>query len=77
MGAFLDWSVDTTDQIIEWLISIFVGMLGMIVAGAIVKAFTGDILEKIKIPISLWGFTFRVSVFTIVTLIVKIFVLKM
>jgi len=72
IGAFLNIPNDIINLIVEWLVSIFVGILLSMVSGAIVESFTGDILKKILIPIEIKGIKFSISVFTITTFIAKI-----
>jgi len=72
-GSVLGLSADTTNQIIQWLLSIFVGILLSMIAGYLVEGFTGNLLKKIFITIPITDdFNISISVFTITTFIVKI-----
>jgi len=72
VGALLGISAETIEKIVELLVSVFIGVLLSMVAGSLVQAFTGDILRMILIPINIKGFKFSISVFVIVTFIVKV-----
>jgi len=72
IGAFLGIPTYITNIIIEWLIGAFVGTLFSMVAGAIVEAFTEDILKTITLTITIKGIKFSITVFAIATFIVKI-----
>lgn len=72
-GSVLGLSADTTNKIIQWLLSIFVGILLSMVVGYLVEGFTGNILKKILITISITDdFSVSISAFAITTFIVKI-----
>lgn len=72
IGAFLGIPTYITNIIIEWLIGAFIGTLFSIVAGAIVEAFTGDILKTLTLTIEIKGIEFSITVFAIATFIVKV-----
>lgn len=72
IGALLGIPTLITNVVIEWLIGAFVGTLFSMVAGAIVEAFTGDLLKTITLTIEIKGFQFSITVFAIVTFIVKV-----
>jgi len=72
VGSILGLSVNTTNMIIQWLLSIFIGILTSIVAGYLVEGFTGNLLKKILINIPITDdFSISISVFVITVLIVK------
>ncbi len=71
LGAYFDIPNDIVNQIVAWLMSIFVGILLSGVAGTLVESFTGDFLKTISIPIELFGFKFSISLFVIATIVVK------
>jgi len=68
----LNVPAELTNSIIEWLVGVFVGSLFSFVAGALVEAFSGDLLKKIALNIEILGFEFSITAFAIVTFIVKI-----
>lgn len=72
IGAFLGIPPYVTNIIIEWIIGAFVGTLFSMVAGAIVEAFTGDLLKTITLTITIKGIKFSITVFAIATFIVKV-----
>lgn len=73
LGAFYNIPSGITNQIIQWLISIFIGTAFSIVAGTLVEALTGDHLKTILINIPIIGdFSISISLFAISTFVVKI-----
>ena len=74
--AFLGAAFNTPDALTNWiiqlLVSAFIGSVFSLVAGAIVGAFTGDLLKQITLTISIRGFKFSFTVFAIATFIVKV-----
>jgi len=72
VGSFLGLSSNTTNMIIQWLLSIFVGILTSMVVGRIVEAFTGNWLKMIFITIPITdNFSISISVFVITVFVVK------
>jgi len=72
LGAVFNIPFALTNIIIQWLIGIFVGSLCSLVAGTLVEAFTGDLLKTITITIEISDFHISITVFAIVTFVVKI-----
>ena len=72
VGSYLGWSADTTNQVIQWLVSIFISILLTMVVASLVKAVTGNLLKRVKFKIKILGFSVYISLFTIVTFILKI-----
>ncbi len=72
LGAYFNVSDETINHIVDWLVSIFIGVLLSAVSGAIVEAFKGDFLKMIFIPIKIGDFKFSISVFVIATFMVRI-----
>ncbi len=72
LGAFFGIPTHITELAIQLLVSVFIGSIFSLIAGAFVEAFTGDLLKKIALPITVKGFSFSISAFAIATLIVKI-----
>jgi uncharacterized phage infection (PIP) family protein YhgE len=71
-GALYDIPPDVTDQIIQWLISIFISLVFSILAGSLVEAFSGDLLKTLFINLPLTdNISIPVSFFFIVTLLAK------
>jgi uncharacterized protein involved in response to NO len=71
-GALYDIPDDLTNQIIQWLVSIFVSLVFSILAGSLVEAFTGDILKRLFINIPITdNINISISLFFIATLIVS------
>ncbi len=72
MGLFFNWSPKITEQLIQWTISILIGIITSAIAGKIIESFTGNILKKIFIPITIGPIKFSISMFFIITILVKI-----
>jgi len=73
VGAYLGLSTEAINQVIEWLISIFIGILLSSVAGSLIEAFTGNLLKKIFLNIPIYGkFKVSISAFAITTFVVKV-----
>jgi len=72
LGAVFHIPLALTNTIIQWLIGAFIGSVCSLVAGSLVEAFTGDLLKKIALNITIYGFKFSITAFAIATVIVKI-----
>jgi hypothetical protein len=72
LGAAFNIPSALTNWIIQWLVGAFVGSVFSLVAGYLVEAFTGDILKKITLTFEIGDFHISVTVFAIVTFIVKV-----
>ena len=72
LGAVFNIPFALTNMVIQWLVGMFVGSVCSLVAGALVEAFTGDLLKKITLTIEIGDFHISITVFAIVTFIVKI-----
>lgn len=72
VGTYLGVPFSLANQINEWLISVFTGMVISLVVNSFVEALTGDILKKILITITITEkIKISISLFTIATIIVK------
>jgi len=72
VGTYLGVPFTVINQINEWLISIFTGMVISLVVNSFVEALTGDILKKYLITIPITArIKISISLFTIATIIVK------
>ena len=72
IGSLLGLSNESMNLIFELLTSIMVGIILSMVAGTIVESITGEHLKKIMINIEIFGFNISITMFIIVTIIVKI-----
>lgn len=72
VGALLNVPLWLTNTVIQWLVSAFTGMVFSLVAGSLIKAFTGDLLKKIALNITIYKFEFSITAFAIATFIVKV-----
>jgi len=73
VGTLLGLSSGAINQINEWLISIFIGILLSAVTGSLVEAVSGNILKTIFLNIPIYGdFSISISAFAIATFVVKV-----
>ncbi|HLE75839.1 MAG TPA: hypothetical protein VI864_07345 [Candidatus Bathyarchaeia archaeon] len=72
LGAFLNIPLALTNTIIQWLVGAFIGSVCSLVAGYLVEAFSGDLLKRIALNITISGFEFSITAFAIATFIVKV-----
>lgn len=72
LGAIFNIPSPLTNFVVQWLIGAFVGSVFSFVAGAIVEGFTGDWMKTITLTFSIGDFEFSITVFAIVTFIVKV-----
>ena len=72
LGAVLNIPFALTNMVIQWLVGMFVGSVFSLVAGALVEAFTGDLLKKITLTIEVGDLHFSITAFAIATFIVKV-----
>lgn len=62
--------------LVEFLISIGVGIILAAISGQIVEAFSGDFLKEIFVIVPIGPFNFSLSLFVLLTFIVKILIFK-
>lgn len=72
LGAVFNIPLALTNMVIQWLVGMFVGSLFSLIAGMLVEAFTGDLLKTITLTIEIGDFHISITVFAIVTFIVKV-----
>lgn len=72
LGAVFNIPFALTNVVIQWLIGMFVGSVFSLVAGALVEAFTGDLLKTITLTIEIGDFHISITAFAITTFIVKV-----
>ncbi len=72
--ALLGAPKSVTDAVVGWFASAFTGAVLTFLSGTLVEQLTGDILKKILLPIRIGDLEFSVSLFVIVTAIVKLLV---
>lgn len=72
LGAVFHIPLALTNWVIQYLIGAFIGSVFSLVAGALVEAFTGDLLKTITLTFEVFGFQFSFTVFAIATFIVKV-----
>lgn len=72
LGAVFNIPLALTNTIIQWLVGAFIGSVLSLVSGSLIEAFTGDLLKKIALNITIYGFEFSITVFAIATFIVKV-----
>jgi len=76
IGAFLNIPAHWINEMIEWLVSVFVGSVLSILAGSLIEAFTGDMLKKIFLCVSIKGLDISISFFAIATYIVRLWLFR-
>ncbi|MCW4023340.1 MAG: hypothetical protein NWF02_09300 [Candidatus Bathyarchaeota archaeon] len=69
--ALLHVPDDITNWVLNALVGLVVSSVCSVVAGSLVKAFTGDWLKKIAINKKIFGINFSITIFAIVTFIVE------
>jgi len=72
LGAVFNIPFALTNMVIQWLVSAFIGSVFSLVAGALVEAFTGDLLKTITLTIEIGDFHISITAFAIATFIVKV-----
>ncbi|HLB69630.1 MAG: hypothetical protein OIN88_08670 [Candidatus Methanoperedens sp.] len=71
LGALFGLSQNVVSMITEWLISVGIGIILSGISGEIVETFSGNFFKKIFIIIPIGQFNFSLSLFPIITFIVK------
>jgi hypothetical protein len=72
LGAVFNIPSTLTNMVIQWLVGMFIGSIFSLVAGELVEAVTGDWLKTITLTIEIGDFHISITVFAIVTFIVKV-----
>jgi len=76
VGAYLGISQRMVDQVVLWLVSLLIGAVMSFLAGSLVEAATGDWLKRVSIQWEIAGRPVSVSLFVIVTLLVRFLLFK-
>jgi len=71
LGAFFGWPDKIITLIIQWGTSLIVGVVLSGVSGELVERLTGDVLRNITITVPIAGYNFSITLFFIVTIIVR------
>jgi hypothetical protein len=76
LGAWFGWSDKTMGTLLGWGASILISVILSGVCGTMIENVSGDSLKKISIPITIGKYTFSVSLFVIVTLLLKFIIFR-
>ncbi len=71
LGVVLGWPDKIVTLAIEWGTSVLIGIILSGVSGGLVERFTGDFFKNITITVPIAGFNFSITLFFIITLIVR------
>ncbi len=71
VGSFFHLSNEFMGFIVQWVTSLLVGIFMSAIAGELVKNFTGNLLKKISLNFSIYGFNLSITLFIIITFLVK------
>jgi len=71
LDAFFGWPDKIISLAIQWGTSAIIGVIMSGISGELVEKFTGDTLKNITITVPIAGYNFSVTLFFIVTIIVK------
>jgi len=72
LGAVFSIPSTLTNLLIQWLVGALIGSVFSLVSGYLVEAFTGDLLKKLTLTISIRDFDVSITAFAIATFIVKV-----
>lgn len=76
LESIFEMPQNLVSTIVELLISIGVGIILSAISGQIVEAFSGDFLKDFFVIVPIGQYNFSISLFVIITLIVKIWIFK-
>ena len=71
IGAWRGWSDSTIHTIVEWGAAILISVILSGFCGTIIERVSGDFLKRISLPLSVGHYNFSISLFVIVTPILK------
>jgi len=72
IGVIIGFPFNKILLVINWLLSIFVGIIFSLIASSLIKAATGNLLTRyVLLPIKIDGMDFSITLFGIATLTVR------
>ena len=71
LGTFFGWPDKIISLAIQWGASAIIGIVLSGISGELVEKFTGDALKNITITVPIAGYNFSITLFFIVTIIVR------
>ncbi len=71
LAGIYNWSEKFTSTVSNWLISIAISVILTGISGEIIESVSGDFLKKIFLMIEYENYKFSVSLFVILTLILR------
>lgn len=69
--AVLGFNGNQIDNVIQWLIPLGLNFILSSLVGTIIEAYGGDFLKKITLTIPIWKLNFSISLFAILTIVIK------
>ncbi|MFH1290849.1 MAG: hypothetical protein ABIH92_05605 [Nanoarchaeota archaeon] len=69
--AVLGFNGEQIDLVIQWFIPLGLNFIFSSLVGTIIEAYGGEGLKKISLTIPIWRFSFSISLFVILTAIIK------
>ena len=76
IGILYNWSTHIIDLLINWSMAITISLILSTVAGKLIESFSGDLLKNIFFVVKLWKFDVSISLFAILTIILKIWLFR-
>jgi hypothetical protein len=76
LGEILSIPKVMIDWVMQFLVSGIIGAIFSLLSGTIVQAFTGQLLEKLSLTITIRGYKFSITAFAIATWIVQRWLFK-
>jgi len=71
VGIIFGWSPNTSDRIITWVIPAGISFALTAFSGELIENFTGEAFKRILITVPLGKYEFSLSLFTLLTFILK------
>lgn len=76
IGTLYNWPTSIIDLLINWSMAIMISLILSAVAGKLIESFSGDLLKNIFLVVKIWKFDVSISVFTILTFILKVWLFR-
>ena len=76
IATIYNWPTSIISLLINWSISIMLSLIISTIAGKLIESFSGDLLKNIFLVAKIWKFDVSISLFTILTFILKVWLFK-
>lgn len=76
VGTLYNWPTSIINLLINWAMAIMISLILSAVAGRLIESFSGDSLKNIFLIVKIWKFDISISVFTILTFILKVWLFR-